>query len=174
MPLTDYLSNVPRYDENYKAEVFLIWWKYGKPTANKLWNIISEDASGNHPTVNTLIGWIKDEFSSKAAELDNEFFSKIEAEAMQEKAEMLRRHTGLGTKMQDMAIEYLEEHKEELTINSATRLLIEGVRIERESRGIPDALDNLSEKTDDELLKELQKMMTGNLIDIQQIEDVTD
>jgi hypothetical protein len=175
MPLTDLMSTqgMPRYSTNYKDAVFLIWWKNGKPPIGKLWNIIPDDENSNHPSKGILEKWVRDEFTEKATTLDAEFYSEIESQALQEKAEMLRRHTNVGTQMQDMSLKYLKEHEEELTINSATRLLIEGVRIERESRGIPDAFDNLSEKTDDELLKELQKLLSSSsMIDIQPIENV--
>lgn len=132
--------------------------------------MIHPNDEGNTPSFETLNNW-KKEWIEKADELDAEFYGQVTVEAIAEKAEMLRRHTQVGTKMQDMAIKYLEENEDELTVNSATRLLIEGVRIERESRGIPDTLSKLSEKSDDELLNELQKLMSGDLIDIQIIDD---
>lgn len=151
-------------------ELFLLWWKQGRPGVDRFRAMIPPNELGNTPSIETLHKWKKD-WNEKANELDAEFYGQVTAEAMAEKAEMLRRHTQVGTKMQDMAIKYLEENEDELTVTSATRLLIEGVRIERESRGIPDALSKMSEKSDDQLLDELQKLMSGDLIDIQVIEE---
>jgi len=151
-------------------ELFLLWWKQGRPGVDRFRAMIPPNELGNTPSIETLHKWKKD-WNEKADELDAEFYGQVTAEAMAEKAEMLRRHTQVGTKMQDMAIKYLEENEDELTVTSATRLLIEGVRIERESRGIPDALSKMSEKSDDQLLDELQKLMSGDLIDIQVIEE---
>lgn len=158
------------YRQGYVDELFLLWWKQGRPSIKKFHASIPPNDDGNTPSFETLNNW-KIEWIKKAEELDAEFYGQVAAEAMADKAEMLRRHTTVATKMQDMAIKYLEENEAELTINNATRLLIEGVRIERESRGIPDALDKMSEKTDDELMKELQKLVSGDIIDLQIIDD---
>lgn len=167
--LTQYRPN-SNYKQGYVDELFLLWWKQGRPGAVKFHAMMPPNEEGDKPSIDTLNKWKKD-WVAKADELDAEFYGQVTAEAMAEKAEMLKRHTKVGTKMQDMAMEYLEQNESELTVNSSIRLLIEGVRIERESRGIPDALSKLSEKSDDELLNELQKLMSGDLIDIQVIDD---
>jgi len=76
---------------------------------------------------------------------------------IQTKVEMLERHAQVGTKMQDIALEYLEEHAEEMSAPAAVRLLVEGIRIERESRSIPEALAKLTSLSDEQLLKEIVK-----------------
>jgi len=72
-----------------------------------------------------------------------------------EKIEMLKRHADVGLQMQNMAIEYLNENRDELSSPAAVRMLVEGIRIERESRGIPAALDKMMNMTDEELMKEV-------------------
>jgi hypothetical protein len=170
MPTIDSVRPTTNYSQNYKDEVFFIWWKAGKPNVAKLSSMIFADEGGNIPSKMTLVGWIKNEFTPRSQELDAQFYAQVEAEVMQEKAKMLKEHAQVGKEISSMAIKYLKEHEDELTINSSIRLLVEGVRIERESVGIPAIFDKISEKTDEELLKELQNLISdGNVIDLQPI-----
>lgn len=172
MPQITQLRPISNYSQNYRDQIFFVWWKGGKPNVTKLYSMIPPDENGEIPSKGTLANWVKDDFSVRAEELDREFYEKVQAEAMAEKAEMLRIHAGIGKNMREMALSYLNEHKDELTVNASIRMLIEGVRIERDSVGIPEALDKISDKSNEELLGELQKILTdGNIIDVQVVEE---
>jgi len=75
---------------------------------------------------------------------------------------MLKRHAVVGKKMQDIALEYLDDPDviNKLSPNSATRLLVEGLKIERVSVGMPDVLEDVMTKTDEELLDDITKLIT--------------
>jgi len=155
------------YSSVYKDTVFLVWWRSNKPALIKLQAIIPPDPdTGRKPNIHTLSVWRTDYFIPKAATMDEEFYDQITAVAIQEKVEMLQRHSAMSVKMQRLAEDYIVEHEEDLTINSAIRLLIEGVRIERESKGIPDALQKMSDMSDDELLEEVKAILSESSGDL--------
>jgi hypothetical protein len=62
-------------------------------------------------------------------------------------------------------------HREDLKVPNAVKLLIEGVRIERDSRGIPQALEKMMDKSDEELLKEIQMIISKSSGHILQVEN---
>jgi hypothetical protein len=159
MPIVEAIDN-SSFPPEYHQQLFLIWYEKGKPSVPLLHKIIPEEPLlGKKPTVATLQVWVREDFKPKAEELDTQVEKAIFEKAVTEKIEMLERHTSTAVKMQDIAIKYLEENQDELNPNSATRLLIEGVRIERESRGLPDALRKMSETSDEDLLKQIQEFM---------------
>jgi len=158
------------YTQTYREQVFIIWWKAGRPNITKLYNMIPFSDDGEKPSRVTLKNWVDEDFTPKADEMDLEFYAKVEDAAMEEKAQMLQQHADIGLEMRNMAVEYLREHKDELNANSAIRLMIEGVRIERDSRGLPDALRKIASKTNDELLGELQRLLADGNVDLQEID----
>ncbi len=147
------------FEESYKLDIFQLWYSNGRPGSLRLYQMIPANIDGDRPTKSTLARWIDTEFREKAASLDQMVETELQNRLVQEKIEMLQRHANLGVKMQDTAIEYLDAHKEELNPNAAVRLLVEGVRIERESRGLPDALRKMSEMSDDDLVKQIEKII---------------
>lgn len=148
----------------YKNNCFWIWYSHDKPTATNLHKILEPDSlSGDLPAISTLNTWLV-EFRDQAEEMDAEIYEKRRQEVTKEKIAMMERHAGIASRMQDMALDYLEEHKEDLKVSNAVRLLIEGVRIERESRGIPSALQKILDKTDEQLLEEIQEIFESSPI----------
>lgn len=161
MPITQLLETPHKFSDDYKNTVFMIWWKHSKPTVLKLKNLIPTDPeTGITPSEPTLRLWIKDYFIPKSAEMDQEFYDQVQEISIQEKVEMLQRHSATAVTMQELAKNWIIEHGDQLTMSSAIRLLIEGVRIERDSKGIPDALQKMSELSDDELLDEVKQILS--------------
>lgn len=147
------------FSPNYKNDIFLIWYQHGKPGSHKLSKLIPGDEFGDFPTISGLNKWIQEEYVERGHELDGQVNAQIAAKAIAIKIEMLERHANMGEEIQTMAISWLKEHTDELTMNSAVRLLVEGVRIERESRGLPEALEGLANTSDDDLLKQIEKIV---------------
>jgi len=150
------------FTDHYKAELFTIWYNAGKPNSVSLYNMIPpEKVSGEIPSQSTLVDWIRDEFTEKADELDRQVMEHVGARLVAEKVEMLRRHADTGKEMHRMATEWLETNAGELTASTAIRLLVEGVRIERESAGLPEALKKMMSMNDEDLLEEVQMMLSN-------------
>ncbi len=148
------------YDDTYKQSVFWCWYRNGKPASGKLHGLIEPTPSKTIPSENTLKKWI-DEFKVSAEPIDKQVVEFVSERAITEKVEMLTRHARIGQDMQDLAIDYLERNKEKINQNSAVRLLIEGIRIERESRGLPTMITKIQDASNEDLLKQIQVLMEG-------------
>lgn len=150
------------FNDDYVRKAFYLWYNGGKLPAQILWNQLPDTAEGIKPTRITLERWIKNDFAPLAAELDVKVQTEIQARLIEEKISMFTRHAKVGKQMQEMAIEYLEEHRGELSSNNAIRLLVEGWRIERESVGLPTALEKMRDMSDDDLLEEVKQLMSSS------------
>jgi hypothetical protein len=146
------------FSDTYKNDLFLIWYNGKQPAAKRLWEMIPESWNGA-PVVDTVRIWIKDIFRPRAEDLDKRLAREIEGRLIQEKVEMLYRHAELGRKIQRKALDCLDQiDPEDLSSNAAVRLLVEGVRIERDSVGLPQALEKILNASDEEMLNRVQEL----------------
>jgi hypothetical protein len=159
------------FSSQYREKIFYVWYNHGKPGSMSLLPFITPemDEWERLPSKYSLDVWIEDEFVPRAAQLDSEIKKQLDAQLIAEKVEMLRRHADVGLKMQDMAIEYLNENREELSAPAAVRLLVEGIRIERESRGIPAALDKIRDMSDEKLMEQIKEIVTSSNVTLEDI-----
>lgn len=160
------------FPQPYVEKVFRIWYERGKPSAKKLMQFIPAnlDEWGRTPHWTTVEGWLEHIFVPRANELDAEVKRQLDALVVKEKVEMLKRHADVGVQMQNMSIEYLNEHRDEISAPAAVRMLVEGIRIERESRGIPAALDKIRDMNDEELKDEIMQIITGAGVKLEDID----
>ena len=158
MPIGEAVT-VQKYSDSYKNDLFLLWWKNQKPAVKRLWQMIPEDWDGDKPVVGTIERWIREIFVSRAKRLDAELAREIEGRLVKEKVEMLHRHAEVGRKIQKQALDCLDSiDPSKLSSSSAVRLLVEGVRIERDSVGLPQALEKIINADDEELFNRIQKL----------------
>jgi hypothetical protein len=168
----------PKFSQQFKREVFTIWYSSGKPTPSILARLVKSKLSpdfisNRYPTPFQITSWKNNEFAAWGLELDNQVKKQIEGVLVHEKIEMLKRHIAVGEKMQTKAIEYLDTH--ELTSdNAAVRLLVEGIRIERESVGIPEAIEKMTRLSDDDLTNEVMELMGKAEVIIEALPDKVD
>ena len=160
------------FGQPYHEKVFYIWYNHGKPGGGKLLQYIPAelDEFGRLPTAFLLANWIMEEFVPRAELLDKQVKEQLDSLVVAEKVEMLKRHADIGFKMQDMAINFLNENQDVLSAPAAVRLLVEGIRIERESRGIPAALDKLRDMSDEKLMDEIKSLMTSSSVTLEDID----
>jgi len=155
------------FTDEYKLQTFLLWYEKGKPSASRLWNMIKPEPLENRkPTQSTLKIWIGDIFKPQAEVWDEQVEKELEHRMVKEKVEMLSRHAELGEEMQDISIEYIREHKDKLTSSSAVRMLVAGIEIERDSRGLPQAIETMINKSDEDLLKDIMKIVKESEVEI--------
>jgi len=148
------------YPEGYRQQIFVIWYNAGKPSSKKLFNIIPPwEYNGKKPAVAALKHWIDDVFVIQSKNLDDQVMRKLNEKLVEEKLEMLQRHADTGKEIQDIAFKYIKDNTDKLNINSAARLWIAGVEVERDSRGIPDALKKLNEMSNEDLMKKLEDII---------------
>ena len=146
------------FSDSYRNDLFLIWYNGKQPAAKRLWEMTPEDW-GSKPAVDTVRHWIKDIFRPRAEDLDKRLAQEIEGRLVQEKVEMLHRHAELGRKIQQKALDCLDKiDPEDLSSNAAVRLLVEGVRIERDSVGLPQAIEKMINASDEDLLNKVQEL----------------
>ena len=164
------------FTQDYKDRVFYTWYSRGKCNYSYLHGLIDVNDQGVVPSIATLGDWVSSkDWKDRAEELDRIVNNELQTQVVTEKIEMLKRHAELGKYMIDTAKEYIEEHKTDLTMNVAARLLVEGVRIERESRGLPTLLA-VADSGDEELLEYVKKLTeeVGNLELPENAEELSD
>jgi len=148
-----------RYTQDYKDAVFYTWYKRGKCAGNTLKGYIEPDFDGNVPSTSVLSQWIKDDFQSRAIKLDEIVTQEMDNKVVAEKVEMLERHAKLGTDAQTMAMDYLIAHPEEMKPANAIKLLFDGIKTERESRGLPTIITETLNATDEALFESITKLI---------------
>lgn len=160
------------FNLEYKNQVFLDWFQAGKPSASSLEKII-EPVRGTtvKPSAKDLKKWIDDDFIPKATKLDNQLSTELSGQVIAERVEMLKRHSEIGKKMQAMAMAYLEVNADDMKAGEAVRLLVEGIRVERESAGIPQAIEKMTQMSDEQLLKEIEGMIKKSPGRIEMLEE---
>jgi hypothetical protein len=113
-------------------------------------------------------------WNQEADILDLEVKRKIDIDLVSQRAEMLKKQADSGKQLQQMGMGYLLEHGFDKA-SDALRALVEGVRIERESRGLGEALDRIFKMDDEALRKELvhllQRDSGGVIVDGDVMED---
>ena len=160
------------YSEEYKSVVFQIWYSNNRPLPSKLLEMIPEDESHRKPDVKNLGKWISF-WGEDADRLDIEVKRNIDIDLVGQRAEMLKKQANSGKALQDMGMTYLEEHGFDKA-SDALRAVVDGVRIERESRGLGEALDRIFKMDDEALRKELVHLLqrdSGAVVDGQVLED---
>lgn len=152
------------YSDDYKSKVFQLWYNNGKPPGSDLINIlpIPETNYGKKPSVQALNLWIR-EFKERAEELDQQVREELDHTLISAKVEMLKRHVDVAREMQRISLEFLREA--ELTPAAAVRLLADGIAIERNSLGIPEALMKMVEMSDEQLVAEIKKELERSPIE---------
>lgn len=158
------------FPDDFIQECFILWYNNGKPTANRLLEIVGE-CNGQKPKISTLKTWIAEVFRPRALILDEEAARAIESSMIAGKVEMFSRHIEVARKMQDSALEYLEEHGPESARNAISMLKL-GLETERSSVSIPDMISKISDMTEDKILEEIQQLaLEGEIIDIEPNDD---
>ena len=168
------------FSQDYKIYVFSTWYANGKPFPKKLHAMLEkpEPESNKYPQPSTLNTWINNEFTAQAIFLDEQIAQELEKRLVSEKIEMLSRHAVIGKKMQDEAWIWFEGtktddgHLDLGNARTAITLLVEGLKVERESRGTPIIAEKFSRLTDDELVGKLKEYIADTPEVIDMIEPV--
>lgn len=170
MPLLnkDHIERAPlkrSFSDEYKKQIFILWYNSGKPHAAELKRVIKEpDPLTNQLfTERQLSSLISTEFRALADYFDNEVAKALETKLVSEKVEMLREHAELGKEIAKMGMKYLEEHGIGGSRN-ALNAIIQGLKIERESRGTPIELAKIAKMSDDQIIDELKTLVEGSEI----------
>lgn len=161
------------FSDEYKSTLFLAWYRAGCP--KNYTKIIVEDEYGNTPSKITVGNWArKENWKYRAEVLDREVKKRIEDAAIHEKVEMLKRQAEYGKQLQEKGFEFFEDHgiTKEAT---ALQMIKIGVEIERNTRGLPQALAKIAQMDNITLAETATKLLSQyEDEDVQQLVDMVD
>lgn len=150
------------FSDSYLEEAFLLWYQSGRPNIKAFMNTIPKDELGRIPNYNVILDFRRRRhWDERADELDVEVAKKIETLTVEAKVKMFERHAAIAKKMVEAGEKYFNEHPSMENVHAAIKAVVEGTKIERESRGIPDALLGISNLSDQKLLKTIERLMSG-------------
>lgn len=162
LPLREVSPRNDQFGEPYWREIFTVWYSNGKPTANTLVDMIPVHPIFNiRPSKSALRNRIFGDFTEWSAELDKDVIQHLNTTLVAEKIAMLDRHAKVSQKMQKMGMDYLDANGVGGARN-AIQLVIEGLRIERESIGAPKIAQKVMDMDDKQLLDELRMLVEGS------------
>jgi hypothetical protein len=154
------------FSETYKEEVFFIWYRAGRPSIKKLIPLLQPAEDKRIPKIDTLRDWHDSlGWTSRADVMDAEVARDIEQTAIHEKIEMIRRHAETSQKLITLGMTFLEK-AEGGGINKAAdaiRAVVQGMEIERVSRGLQIALGEIEGMTNEDLVRFVEKKMNPAL-----------
>jgi hypothetical protein len=157
-PLSEHSPHKDQFPETYRETVFMVWYSKGKPRPKVLWNMIEPDPMlGAKPSSTVLSEWLKN-FREKASSLDTKVAEEVNTKLVADKVAMLERHASVAREMQETGLEYLKTHDLGGARNAIT-MVVEGLRIERESVGAPRIAQRVLDMSDDELVQELRVLV---------------
>jgi len=159
------LPRVSTFSDEYKYEQFLLWYNQGKPSIKSFWGMVTPNNDGDTPSKEAFRAWIRS-WKGQAEILDEQVKVELEGRMIKEKVKMLSRHANLGVRMQDLALEFIENNKDDLTSSTAVRMLVAGVEIERDSRGLPEALEQILTQSDEKLLDRIKEITKNAPVEI--------
>ena len=154
-------SGILPYSADYKEKCFLSWYAHGKPTGATARAFMPEDENGRVVSAELLFQWKKDgRWKDRASQMDVEVQRKVQAKAIEEKVLMLQRHAEMAFKVVKMGYEYLIENGFG-SANTALKAFTEGIKIERDSRGLSQAIQKVSELSDEKFDETIAKLLSG-------------
>jgi hypothetical protein len=171
MPLTQIELPHSPFSQEYHDGVFGIWYSAGKPSIPQLYNMIPENPNGKKPSHTSLRDWVKTDFVDKAMDMDQEVIDVLQEKLIQSKVEMMSRHVELSKRMQETGFRVLDENLDHISVGNAVRLIIEGVRIERESNGIPEMLEKMALMTDEQVIKTIEQLASKSPVEYEALEE---
>ena len=150
------------FTPGYIDNIFLLWYTSGKPSATKFQPMIPIDPlTGTRPAPTTIRKWMDhDEWIEREQFQDAEIEKVMRDTRIAATVEMLERHAEQGREMQNIAIGWIRDNKDDLGPGSAVRLLVDGVAMEQATASIPDMLIKMKEMDNEKLLDEIARSIT--------------
>ena len=166
--------HVHDFSDDYRERLFLLWYKMGKPEITAFVKNAPPDEQNENkvPKIQTLHTWSRErDWIARADALDAQVSREVENLAIQEKVEMFKRHAQVGKELMDKGIAYLNdaEHGGIDSANAALRAIFDGAELEKQSRGVPQALLRLADMSDTQLANIIETLIGGR--DVAQLLD---
>ena len=171
MPLTQIDLPHSSFSQEYHDDAFRMWYSAGKPNVRQLYQMLSDNPDGKKPSHTSLHKWIKEEFLERAMEMDQEVVDALQEKLIQSKVEMMERHVEVSKKMIEKGFKVLDDPNVDISVGNAVRMVIEGVRIERESNGIPEMLRKMAMMTDEQVIKTIEQLASKSPVEYEALEN---
>src|SRR5688572_2796874 len=168
------------YPIDYKEACFYAWWQAGRPIANVLRHLpVSPD--GRKPTMETVRKWMRggegwENWHEHADRLDAELSIKLDKEAIEERARVLKQLAADGQRLKEKGMEYLNRDDPFAdNPSAAVRAVVAGIEIQSKYSGMSDALAAIASMTPKQLEKEALRLLGKNenndIIDLEEIQE---
>lgn len=147
------------YSEQYIEQVFFLWHGSGRKISPRFANTLPEDETGKRPTFKTIEKW-RDAYGwiERAEALDVEFSNALQTTAIDKRIKMYEEHVELSNALIAKGRQFLETHPIE-EMNDALKAITLGVEIQKASIGQVEMGRKILTMTDDQLLKEINKLL---------------
>lgn len=144
------------YDQLYIDSCFKLWYLNGRNTPGSLRRLLSPPSEGIPlPSVSLIGKWmIEGSWDIRADELDARVYQEDDDLLVKKKAQMLREHMEMASRVSKKALEYLM-HDGFDTAASAVQAFFRGLEEQRKTAGFSDLLERLEKMTNNDVEKEI-------------------
>lgn len=146
------------FSDSYREETFALWYEGGKKISDRFCNTLPEE-HGKRPTPKTVEKW-RDNYGwlQRADIVDAELSSRLQTEIIDKRIRMYEEHSKIADELIKKGRDFLKN--EALKDSSdAIRAIALGVEIEKASIGQAEVGRKLLTMTDEQLNKELEKLI---------------
>lgn len=159
------LINLPErveYGIDYMETAFGIWITSNKPSMEALVTLIPEHPELNRkPSAGTLKYWkTNGRWQERADDIDAKIQENTDRHLVQVRMEMMERHARMSAEIADRAFEHLMGEDGFDSSASAVNALFKALETEKASRGLAGALTKVFALSDDDLKKEMDKLLS--------------
>lgn len=147
------------FTDDYKDQIFYHWYDNGRIVNFALMEKIPESPNGRKPSEGTIKNWaLQDNWSDRANGMDGQIARAMDNTIIDKRIEMYKHHAQIGQDMVEMGMQFLRENGIK-SDQAALRAITDGVDIQRQSIGLAEALSKISTMDNDQLTRELQKLI---------------
>lgn len=168
------------YPINYKEACFYAWYNAGKPHFNSILRVIPAMDDGSKPTIETVRKWKNggdgwENWDEHAARLDEDLRIRLDKDAIDRRAKLVKQLAADGAKLKEIGLEYLKKD-DPFKDNpaAAVRAITAGIEIEWKYTGMSEQLLAISSMSPKQLEKEALRLMGKDKNDVieAQLEDL--
>lgn len=149
------------YPKDLKEKAFYQWYDSGCPRGEKALVECFEPYNGHKPSYDIIRHWMSElNWPARVEALDADVSVRMDRVVIDNRIKMFSQHAEEAAKLREKAYAYLKEHDPDSS-SVALKQWVEALGVERSSRGLGDTLAHLNTLTDDQLLKEIKKLSSG-------------
>ena len=148
------------YSDQYIEQVFALWYKGGRKISQKFSNSLPEDEKGERPTFKAIEKW-RDNYGwmERADVLDAELSLALQDQVINERIAMYKEHVQVADSLIEKGKTYLNDHEID-DMTDALKAISMGVEIHRLSVGQVALGQKILSMNDDQLTRELNKLLS--------------